>query len=81
MALLQNVEIEVTTDDVLLIRCDLKKELGPSGSGRSCLIATSAGNFPLYKDNRPHPKGIVVNLNVSRAWTVEEKLHGWHPPT
>ncbi len=54
----QNAVIEVKGDK-LTITVDLSKELRPSKSGKSTLIATTAGNIRLEN-------GMSLGLNVTR---------------
>lgn len=54
----QNANIEVKGDK-LTITVDLSKELRPSKSGKSTLIATTAGNIRLEN-------GMTLGLNVTR---------------
>jgi hypothetical protein len=57
---MKNVTIE-TDGDVLTIRVDLSKDLGPSSTGKTRIIATTAGNAEV-----PGHAGVVVGLNVFR---------------
>ena len=61
---MQNVEFQVQ-GDTLLIRVDLRQELGESASGKSVIIGTTGGNVavPGYED-------IKVGLNVYRPQHV-----------
>lgn len=54
-----NVDMRVD-GHTLTIVVDLSRDLGPSKSGRSRIIATTAGNLRL-------PGGAVVGLNVYRS--------------
>jgi hypothetical protein len=56
---LKNVEISVK-GDTLTIVVDLTKEFGPSSSGKTIIVGSTEGNFPL-----PGRKE-VVGLNVYR---------------
>jgi len=69
---MENVTLEISEDDVLTIRCDLKAAIRPSNSKRSLMIACTDGNLVVWKDGKPHPKGIKVNLSVFRPFTREE---------
>ena len=56
---MKNVDISVS-DDVLTIKVDLTQSFGPSSSGKTIIIASTEGNYPL-------PGRIeVVGLNVYR---------------
>ena len=56
---MKNVEFSVK-GNILTITVDLSKEFGPSSSGKTVIIASTEGNFPL-------PGRIeVVGLNVYR---------------
>jgi len=55
----KNVELSVS-DNTLTIKVDLTQEFGPSSSGKTIIIASTEGNFPL-------PGRVeVVGLNVYR---------------
>jgi len=56
---LKNVEISIQ-GDTLTIKVDLTKSFGPSSSGKTVIIASTEGNYPL-----PGRKE-VVGLNVYR---------------
>ena len=56
---MKNVDISVE-GDILTIKVDLTKDFGPSSSGKTIIIASTEGNFPL-----PGRKE-VVGLNVYR---------------
>lgn len=51
-----NVKVE-TKGNVLTITVDLKKDLGPSASGKTNLIATTHGSMAIGD-------GVIVNLSV-----------------
>lgn len=54
---MKNVSFTVK-DDKLLIEVDLSKDFGPSGSGKSIIVASTEGNQPIGKDD------IKIGLNV-----------------
>lgn len=55
---LKNVEVEVC-GDILTIKVDLSKEIGPSASGKSMLVASTGGAVTVEG-------GARVNLSVYR---------------
>lgn len=55
---MQNVTMK-TDGNVLTITVDLSKRLGPSSSGKTMIVATTAGNA-----KAPGHPGISVGLNV-----------------
>jgi ABC-type uncharacterized transport system YnjBCD ATPase subunit len=57
---MQNVTVKVEGSK-LLIEVDLTKEIGPSSSGKTTLIASSEGNA-----NVPGHEGVKFGLNVYR---------------
>jgi hypothetical protein len=57
---MQNVAVKVEGNK-LVIEVDLTKELGPSSSGKTILIASSEGNA-----NVPGHEGMKFGLNVYR---------------
>ena len=56
---MKNVELTVS-DNTLTITVDLTKKFGPSSSGKTIIIASTEGNFPLPGRTE------VVGLNVYR---------------
>ncbi len=77
---MQNVELQITDDNRLVLTVDLTKEVGWTRGQRSIRVASTEGNLQLWQDSKPHPKGIRVNLNVFRPATREERRLGWRPP-
>jgi hypothetical protein len=55
---MENVNIRIEGSK-LIIEVDLSKNLGPSSSGKSTLIAKSGGNVPV-----PGCKEVLLGLNV-----------------
>lgn len=55
---MKNVEMKVE-ENILTIKVDLKKEFGPSASGKTIIIASTEGNIsiPDYEESK-------VGLNV-----------------
>lgn len=58
---MKNVELKVEHGK-LIVTVDLTKELGPSSSGKSVIIATTEGNIDV--PGEPHVK---LGLNVYRV--------------
>ena len=56
---MKNVKLSVS-GNTLTITVDLTQEFGPSSSGKTIIIASTEGNFPLPGRNE------VVGLNVYR---------------
>ena len=56
---MKNVELSVN-ENTLTITVDLTKEYGPSSSGKTIIIASTEGNFPLPGRDE------FVGLNVYR---------------
>ena len=56
---MKNVQLSVD-GNTLTITVDLTKEFGPSSSGKTIIIASTEGNFPLPERTE------VVGLNVYR---------------
>ncbi len=56
---MKNVELSVK-GNILTITVDLTEEFGPSSSGKTIIIASTEGNFPLPGRTE------VVGLNVYR---------------
>ena len=56
----QNIKME-RKGDVLTITIDLKKEQGPSGSGKSMILASTGGNVDV-----PGGDGIKIGINAYR---------------
>jgi len=55
---MENCDIKVTGDK-LIITVDLSKRLRPSGSGKTLIIGTTAGNAAI-----PGHPGVKLGLNV-----------------
>lgn len=58
---MKNIEVEVKGSK-LTIKIDLTKEFGASASGKSIIIATTAGNQPV-----PNTDGVQFGLNVFKS--------------
>ena len=58
---MKNVELKVTGDK-LVITVDLSKSYGVSGSGKSTMIATTAGNVSV-----PGREEVKMGLNIYRT--------------
>jgi hypothetical protein len=58
---MENIELKVAGQK-LILTVDLTKEVGPSSSGKTTLIASTEGNA-----NVPGHEGVKVGLNVRRA--------------
>jgi hypothetical protein len=69
----QNIDLEITPSDILVIKVDLSQEISYTRSNRSIRIGSTEGNILLWHEGRPHPKGIKFNLNVFRNLTSGEK--------
>lgn len=61
----KNVQMEVR-GSLLVITVDLSQDHGPSKSGNSNIIATSAGNMNVARI-APDWKGVKVGLNVFKV--------------
>jgi len=70
---MQNVELEITEDNRLILTVDLNQEVRYTARAQSMRIASTEGNLQLWKDGKPHPKNIRLNLNVFRSLTEAEK--------
>jgi hypothetical protein len=55
---MQNVEMSIDKN-ILIIKVDLTKRYGPSKSGKTEIIATTAGNV-----NAPEQNDVKIGLNV-----------------
>lgn len=58
---MENVTMQVQ-GDILTIKVDLKKEFGPSTTGKTTIIATTKGNVKV-----PEHENIKIGLNVYRV--------------
>ena len=70
---MQNIELEVTDDNKLILMVDLETDIAYTRSHRSMRIASTEGNLQIWHNGKPHPSGIKVNLNVFRVLDQEEK--------
>lgn len=57
---MKNIDMQVQ-GDMLTIKVDLKKEFGPSSSGKTTIIATTEGNI-----TAPEHEDIKIGINVYR---------------
>ena len=57
---MKNVEMKVE-GNILTLQVDLKKEFGPSASGKTIIIATTEGNIPI-----PGNDEVKIGLNIYR---------------
>lgn len=57
---MKNIDIK-TNGNQLVITVDLSKDYGPSSSGKSTIVASTAGNIELSK-----APGVFVGVNVYR---------------
>jgi len=55
---MKNVEMK-TEKNILTIRIDMSKTFGPSGSGKSIIIASTEGNADV-----PGAEGVKIGVNV-----------------
>jgi hypothetical protein len=78
--MLQNCDITVE-GELLVIRVDLRQEQGFTRTGGNIQIGSSCGNFVIWQDGKPHPKGVKINATCFRMLSPEEKKTGrWIPP-
>ena len=60
-----SISYSVDDDGILTIKIDTTKELGPSASGKTTLIASSGGNAKINIGNELHGDRIVsLGLNL-----------------
>ncbi len=55
---MKNVDMKLE-GDILTVKVDIKKEFGPSASGKTIIIASTEGNIPV-----PDRDEIKIGLNV-----------------
>ena|SRR3989338_10317491 len=55
---MKNIDMQVQ-GDILTIKVDLKKEFGPSASGKTTIIASTEGNITV-----PEHESIKIGINV-----------------
>lgn len=58
---MKNADLKVE-GDVLVIRCNLKQDFGPSKSGKTIIIATSEGNISI-----PGHAEVKLGLNLYKS--------------
>ena len=58
---MKNIDMKLEGKNILLIRVDLGKTFGPSGSGKSIIIASTEGNADV-----PGVAGVKIGLNIYR---------------
>ncbi len=72
---MENIEITVTEDEYLLIRVDLKSEVGFTSGRKGVRIASTQGNVHLPGPNSTL-RGERLNVNLWRPLTNREKREG-----
>jgi hypothetical protein len=55
---MENIQMDVE-ENILTIKIDLSKRLGPSSSGKTIMIATTSGNMPV-----PEHRDIKIGINA-----------------
>ncbi len=68
---MRNVDVQID-GDILILRVDLSQDCGLTRSQLSVCVATTDGNLQLWADGKPREE--LVNLNVFRRMSPEEKL-------
>jgi hypothetical protein len=63
----RNVGVEVR-GTTLVITVDLQKDFGPSGSGKSMMVASTGGNIPVPGYSEEIKIGLNVYRPTSRRW-------------
>lgn len=69
--MLKNVELEITEDDILILKVDLNQEHGLTHSRNSIMVATSGGNINLWRGSSLLPHRL--NINVIKTIPPEER--------
>lgn len=57
---MKNIDMQIQ-GDILTVKVDLKKEFGPSASGKTIIIATTEGNISV-----PEHESIKIGINIYR---------------
>jgi len=57
---MKNIDMQIQ-GDILTVKVDLKKEFGPSASGKTIIIATTEGNITV-----PEHESVKIGINVYR---------------
>ena len=57
---MKNIDMQIQ-GDILIVKVDLKKEFGPSASGKTIIIATTEGNITV-----PEHESVKIGINVYR---------------
>jgi hypothetical protein len=55
---MQNVEMTLSKDGILTIKIDTKKNLGPSASGKTIMVASTKGNVAV-----PGKEEVKIGIN------------------
>ena len=58
---MKNIEMRVQ-ENKLIIEVDLEKDYGPSKSGKTNIVATTAGNVPV-----PEQDGVKIGINCYKS--------------
>ena len=70
---MENIEITLLPDDKLQIVIDLSQDLSLTRGGGNVTVASTRGNVPIWCGDKPHPRGVKLNVNVFRPLTTQEK--------
>ena len=58
------IQYECNDDGILTIEIDTTKELGPSASGKTTMVASSGGNIKIDIGTEEEPKEVLLGLNL-----------------
>ena len=59
-----SLNIEVSDTGILTIQIDTSKNIGPSASGKTTMVASSGGNIKIDIGTEEDPREVLLGLNL-----------------
>tara|TARA_R110002051_G_C8584565_1_gene477827 strand:- start:585 stop:806 length:222 start_codon:yes stop_codon:yes gene_type:complete len=59
-----SLNIEVSDTGILTIQIDTSKNIGPSASGKTTMVASSGGNIKIDIGTKEDPREVLLGLNL-----------------
>ena len=59
-----SLNIEVSDTGILTIQIDNSKNIGPSASGKTTMVASSGGNIKIDIGTKEDPREVLLGLNL-----------------
>ena len=59
-----SLNYEVSDSGILTIQIDTSKDIGPSASGKTTMLASSGGNIKIDIGTKEEPREVLLGLNL-----------------